>query len=1077
MCDANPAAPGRSPCTFCGTSLKNKASLSRHLRTSCKAKPPDATTPVLQCPECNRDFKNLIGLSQHRRQAHKDQYNNDALNEVRASKSGRNIILWPPDTTRRMATLEASYTGNQVLNFLARKFPDRTKNAISCKRRRDSYKELVTHLREEPIQRDETSTSSPTTATAATSPPLISRSPSIKGSPPLSASTLPMSPEITTPQSNAERPSLSLAPPPPFPPLSPPPNPFIEFCISLSNDPDSGLLDIDKNLTSSLISGDRNLHYRIDEWFDLAFPDNIPKHQPKPKSSINLHRTGTRQERYHYTQNLFRRDTARCAREILDGCLGATQLRPDTERIFSHYSDIFNNPGSDSLPINYASPAPDWLMDDTAIKVDEVKRALDSTKSVSKGPDNISMKGLREFNINRLTFIFNIILATSHIPLRLKSCRTTLIPKGSPSINISQWRPITISSNVSKTLNRIILNRLASVPLNKSQRGFSNIDGCLGSNLILQQLIRHHRDKAAPHVVLAIDISKAFDTIPHGAISRALSRFRIPVPFIQLIMESYKDVSTTISAGGSHTQRIPIRRGVKQGDPLSPLLFNMVLDELLCSLPLSAGLHLPSGNPIPALAYADDIILLGKNRKDADLLLSATTNFFRRLDMHLNIAKCTSLECVRVPRKKKLAVVTDVPYTIGGIPLTTISPSAMFKYLGVHYGYQGATLPTLSDLNTGLERIRGAALKPNQRLLILKTYLLPRFFYGLQNPKTTGLLLRSASRMVRGHLKRFLHLPTTATSSYLHAALRDGGLGVTDFSTAIPSILLRRLDNLSINGADDQALKEVLEGDLVSRLRLRLLNILKSNVYSKTAVANSWRRDLETSVSGNGLHQGGSSNHSSAWISRPPPFWSGKEFTKAIALRGNLLPTVGIVSNPPDKRRCRAGCPRQESLSHVLQRCPATHLERIRRHDFIVNDLHKMGSRRGWSVAVEPHIRGSDGLLRKPDLIFSNDEKIIISDVQVVWEGPRPMTAAFQNKQNYYSTPEFLSSINSKFPGRPVYVFPFIIGARGTWSSSSWSLLTALNIQQNAARDLILRTISGSIKIHESFARAVWSRR
>lgn len=1075
MCDEDSVAQdqNRLPCTFCGVSLKNKASLSRHLRTSCKVKPPDVPAPLLQCQDCDRSFKTLIGLSQHRRQAHKEAYNQDALNEVRASKAGKTYILWPPVTITKMATLEASYKGNQVLNFLASKFPDRTKDAISCRRRRNSYKELVAELRN---LADPNNQSPPTSLPTTPGSPLVDtitislKSPSPKAS---TSSTGHMSPSLKL---DFEKLAQSPALPNEAPLWSPCPNPYLSYCKSLADDPESGLFEIDRSLALSALERDLDLHKSINEWFDLVFPISNTKSRTKFDPS-NRKEINTRPEKYRYTQHLFNINTARCAKEIIDGSLGAPPLRPSTDAIRKHYFDIFSNPGPNSLPEAYASDGPEWAMDPSPLSTGEVQRALDSTKSTSRGPDNISINNIRETHIDRITFIFNLLLGTSYIPPRIKLCRTTLIPKGPPSEDVTNWRPITISSNVLKTLNRIVLHRLSSIPLNHCQRGFSNIDGCLGSNLLLHDLIRYHRDRAAPHAFLSIDISKAFDTVPHDAIRRALNRFKIPEAFRDLIMESYRGVHTTVSAGGECTDLIPLLRGVKQGDPLSPTLFNLVIDELFCSLPRDAGLHLPSGHPVPALAYADDVILLSNNRKGADILLSATATFFHRLGMRINTRKCSSLECVRVPRKKKLAIITDLPFEIDGTPIASISPSELLKYLGMHFGFQGVTLPSLTELKIGLDNIKKAALKPHQKLLILKTYLLPKFHYGFQNPKISGQLLRAATRLVRTHVRNYLHLPKTSTSAFLHSSARDGGLGVTDFLSVIPSILLRRLDNLRMNGASDPALSEVLAGRMVTQLRRRLLNILGSGNYSKTSVAASWRLKLENSVSGNGLHQGSSSKYTNTWITRPPPFWSGREYVKAIALRGNLLPTVGIVSNPPNERRCRAGCPRQETLCHVLQRCPATHLERIKRHDYIVHDLHKLGARYGWNVVEEPHFRTSDGLLRKPDLLFMNNDKIIISDVQVVWEGPRPIAAAFQSKLNYYSQPELISTLFSKFPGKSIYIIPFVIGARGTWSNCSNKLPTALNIPSSAARDLILRAISGSLRIHESFARSVWARR
>lgn len=78
-----------------------------------------------------------------------------------------------------------------------------------------------------------------------------------------------------------------------------------------------------------------------------------------------------------------------------------------------------------------------------------------------------------------------------------------------------------------------------------------------------------------------------------------------------------------------------------------------------------------------------------------------------------------------------------------------------------------------------------------------------------------------------------------------------------------------------------------------------------------------------------------------------------------------------------------------ESLSHVLQGCPVTHFERIRRYDEIVKKVARHSRRRGWTVEVEPRVYHPDRQLYKPDLVIHQPRGLTVVDVQVCWEGPR----------------------------------------------------------------------------------------
>jgi retron-type reverse transcriptase len=84
-------------------------------------------------------------------------------------------------------------------------------------------------------------------------------------------------------------------------------------------------------------------------------------------------------------------------------------------------------------------------------------------------------------------------------------------------------------------------------------------------------------------VAIQLDISKAFDTLPHQAIDDHPQMKRLPQTAKRIILNSYKEINTTIEHGGAKTE-ISLRRGVKQRYLLSPLIVSVVLDPLLDQL-------------------------------------------------------------------------------------------------------------------------------------------------------------------------------------------------------------------------------------------------------------------------------------------------------------------------------------------------------------------------------------------------------------------------------------------------------------------------------------------------------------
>ncbi|NWX91452.1 PO21 protein, partial [Nothoprocta ornata] len=103
---------------------------------------------------------------------------------------------------------------------------------------------------------------------------------------------------------------------------------------------------------------------------------------------------------------------------------------------------------------------------------------------------------------------------------------------------------------------------------------------------------------------------KAFDTVSHQHILHVLTQKGVDKHTVNTIRDLYTNCGTTIKLGGQCSERIRFLGGVKQGDPLSPLLFNLVLDPLLCSLERRGKGYRYGEQHITSLAIADDLVLL-----------------------------------------------------------------------------------------------------------------------------------------------------------------------------------------------------------------------------------------------------------------------------------------------------------------------------------------------------------------------------------------------------------------------------------------------------------------------------------
>lgn len=1106
---------------ICGKEFQTEAGLKQHLRRRyCRG--PNNNNVCNFCPAEN-SFDTYAGLRQHLRLAHPTEYNKDL--EDQANNPVRDKSRWTEEDLISMAKEEIKFTGRFINKHLASIFKNRGIEAIKTRRRLPDYVALINELRTGPVNTDIEEEIFDVPAEMVSQDDIarsfsdavieerlvntvggltsgVARLVDLDGAGPSSSISTPIDLTAPGPSGLSRVISASIAPrvtdrpSQNAPILNPNATSFIPLVINHLNSSDDIIFiylqelilngnwdDRDRDLIEALSVKSINTELKellLDNWLKALYKRFIkqkPKNEPNPKpvnqqiNTSTIKRKNMRALLYKKTQELYRKNRAELAECILDDRSPLSTIeQPPMDALTRKFSGILSADSmADDHPIlDRKDETPNLYAPVTQA---EIAWALSSTKSNSAGPDGLRVKHLKHVDVSKLGLLFNIMLLWGHIPTILKESKTILIPKAGDTTNVDNWRPLTISSILLRLINKILGKRFASLPIHQLQRGFRSIDGVLLNNLTLDLLIRERRQSKKPYSIVSIDLRKAFDSVSHTSIKRAFNRFAIDNRLQSFVLHGYSDTYTTLQLGTYKSNRIHIRRGVKQGDPLSPYLFNMVIDELIEKLQnKNVGLPL-NDQKISCMCYADDLILLGSTIKETQDALKIATDFFNARGLIINHKKSIATSVGIVPGKKILYTITKNIFCAQGSCIPQSSVDNFWRYLGSYISSSGIAKPNISLIKTQLARVECAPLKPPQKLAIIKTYLIPRLLHLLQTPRITIKLLKDVDTFVRISVRKILHLNRTCADAFIHAPVRFGGLGVLSMRSHIPIILNGRLHNI-VNSHDRY-------GSDLSRMSefIRLENKFRSwshNVDSTTMAARNWCDALEASFSGNGLLQGSSNFHSGGWIDNPPPFWSGSDYVRSIQLRGNLLPTMGIPSNPQEARKCRGGCDRNESLSHVLQRCPVTHWNRVRRHDRIVNLTAKMITKRGWKVEIEPRIRCASGLLKIPDLICTKNDEVVVCDVAIPWEGPQSLGVIHNHKIATYGNAETIAAIRNKYATDRVLIRPLIIGARGIWCSQNNGLINVVGIRQPDIRVLINNTINGSVIVHREFMKSVF---
>ena len=189
-----------------------------------------------------------------------------------------------------------------------------------------------------------------------------------------------------------------------------------------------------------------------------------------------------------------------------------------------------------------------------------------------------------------------------------------------------------------------------SNPTKPKTKGLHPCRWLRGNTLLLDHVICQARKQRRTLSILGIDLAKAFDSISHNSIARALRRNSIDEPMVQYILQSHTNCTTTILCGPTNLPNVKLLRGVKQGDPLSPILFNLILDELLDILPPSIGISITTDLHLNCLAFADDLILISESPSTMKILINITTTFFSARSLKINATKCF---CLRSPQREE----------------------------------------------------------------------------------------------------------------------------------------------------------------------------------------------------------------------------------------------------------------------------------------------------------------------------------------------------------------------------------------------------------------------------------------
>jgi ribonuclease HI/exonuclease III len=381
------------------------------------------------------------------------------------------------------------------------------------------------------------------------------------------------------------------------------------------------------------------------------------------------------------------------------------------------------------------------------IDIGVVRAAIRSSGNTSAGPDGIPFLAYRIFSAEADTLFLALIeyLALSPSTRANRSfnhANLFFIPKRKKALRALNQRPISVSN----TDNRIVSNCLRRVLLAPLSEIIDQAQAAFLPGRSIETPIRNMNDKYYSALrdgnelyVLLVDFAKAFDSVSLVYLFALLEHIGAPEWAINLLRSLYSDIRARPILYDGHNVIMNILDGLKQGCPLAPLLFVLVIDPLLYHLSLIRGMA-PE-------AFADDLAVVFHDPRTLTAVTRELDRFTQASGIKANRDKTVLLTTVDEEAEKR---------ALGILPAAwkDVRVSECERYLGTYLGTE-VTVNSVFEGAWGKLKERVAKFLPYKsfftlqgRIDIANSFLIPLFSFLFRFYMMTGSFMTIAERCI-----------------------------------------------------------------------------------------------------------------------------------------------------------------------------------------------------------------------------------------------------------------------------------------------------------------------------------------
>ena len=303
----------------------------------------------------------------------------------------------------------------------------------------------------------------------------------------------------------------------------------------------------------------------------------------------------------------------------------------------------------------------------------------------------------------------------------------------------NNFRGISISSALLKFVCSLIHNRLEAYCskhniINKNQIGFRPKHRTSDHLLTLKALVKKYVTIGQKKLFACfVDFKKAFDSVWHEGLFYKMSKIGIGGKTLELIKDIYRKTKCAVKSKNKLTSFFDYQKGVRQGCPLSPLLFNIYVNDLFETMNKGNDSDIfldEKGNKINILMYADDLIILSESKEGLQKQIDKVENYCSKWKLQINNKKTKIMIFNRGNR------LINSQFHTKNAKLENVKE---FKYLGITISANNCSFsPTIMDLSIKAtqvvyalnNKIKLSKLPTKPALKLFNTLISPILLYG-----------------------------------------------------------------------------------------------------------------------------------------------------------------------------------------------------------------------------------------------------------------------------------------------------------------------------------------------------------